>query len=92
MSGKRKRETLEELLDRPWCYYCERDFDDQQVLQTHQREMHFHCEYCSRRLNTASGLSVHTNQVHKQQVTRIRNAIEGRESPDIEVFGVRKKP
>ena len=92
--GKRKRavETLEELLDRPWCYYCERDFDDQQVLQTHQREVHFHCDHCNRRLNTANGLSVHTLQVHKAPITAIRNSIEGRESPNIEIFGVSELP
>lgn len=89
MAGKRKRqETLEELLERPWCYYCERDFDDLQVLSTHQREQHFHCESCNRRLNTASGLSVHTAQVHKDTVTKIRNALPGREDPGLEIFGM----
>ena len=48
--GKRKREgeTLDDLLSRPWCYYCGRDFEDNAVLQTHQREVHFHCESCNR--------------------------------------------
>lgn len=91
MRSKRKREgvdALQEMLDRPWCFYCERDFDDAAVLQTHQREMHFRCETCNRRLNTASGLAVHTQQVHKIQTTVIKNAIPGREDPGVELFGV----
>ncbi len=88
MTGsKRKIETLDELLKRQWCYYRERDFDDQQVPQTHQREMHFHCDNCNRRLNTANVLAVHTQQVHKAQITQIRDAIDGRESSSMEIFG-----
>jgi len=56
MSGKkRSRQTLEEVLDRPWCYYCERDFDNLKVLLDHQKAKHFKCETCGRRLNTAGG-------------------------------------
>jgi hypothetical protein len=55
--GKKKRghPDLEELLARPWCYYCERDFDDLKILISHQKAKHFKCERCGRRLNTAGG-------------------------------------
>ncbi len=55
--GKKKRghPDVEEILGRPWCYYCERDFDDQKVLINHQKAKHFKCERCGRRLNTAGG-------------------------------------
>ena len=90
MSGtKRKRVTLDDLLERPWCYYCEKDFDDLAILQTHQREKHFACENgCTRKLNTAAGLQVHTQQVHKKTIERIRNALPGREDPTLEIFGI----
>lgn len=59
--GKKKRgPTLEELLARPWCYYCERDFDDLKILISHQKAKHFKCERCGRRLNTAGGMSFAT--------------------------------
>lgn len=59
--GKKKRgPTLEELLARPWCYYCERDFDDLKILISHQKAKHFKCERCGRRLNTAGGMSFGT--------------------------------
>jgi len=48
---------VEEILARPWCYYCERDFDDLKILINHQKARHFKCERCGRRLNTAGGKS-----------------------------------
>jgi len=53
--NKRKQPDAEEILARPWCYYCERDFDDLKILISHQKARHFKCERCGRRLNTAGG-------------------------------------
>ena len=57
MTKKKKRQVpeVEELLARPWCYYCERDFDDLKILIHHQKAKHFKCDRCARRLNTAGG-------------------------------------
>ena len=54
--NKRKHPDIEEILARPWCYYCERDFDDLKILINHQKAKHFKCERCGRRLNTAGGM------------------------------------
>lgn len=35
------------------------------VLMQHQKAKHFKCNLCPRRLNTAGGLAVHIQQVHK---------------------------
>lgn len=85
---KRDRPDVEELIARPWCYYCERDFDDQKVLISHQKAKHFKCDKCNRRLNTSGGLSVHLQQVHKETLTAVENAIEGRQGVEPEVFGM----
>lgn len=85
---KRDRVDIKEILARPWCYYCERDFDDQKVLISHQKAKHFKCDNCNRRLNTAGGLSVHLQQVHKETLTCVANAIEGREKVEPEIFGM----
>jgi hypothetical protein len=74
--------------ERPWCYYCERDFDDARVLLSHQKAKHFRCNHCNRRLNTAGGFSVHLQQVHKETLTKVENAIDGREGVDPEIFGM----
>lgn len=57
--GKKKKNhpDLDEILQRPWCYYCERDFDDLKILINHQKAKHFKCDRCGRRLNTAGGES-----------------------------------
>lgn len=90
--NKRKQPDAEEILARPWCYYCERDFDDLKILISHQKARHFKCERCGRRLNTAGGLAVHMTQVHKEQLQKVEHAIEGRESVDIEIFGMEGIP
>ncbi|MCJ1358179.1 MAG: hypothetical protein MMC33_008177 [Icmadophila ericetorum] len=92
--GKRKAKypNVEEILARPWCYYCERDFDDTKVLINHQKAKHFKCDKCGRRLSTAGGLSVHMTQVHKETLTSIENALPNRSNLDVEIFGMEGIP
>ncbi|EXJ55127.1 hypothetical protein A1O7_08052 [Cladophialophora yegresii CBS 114405] len=89
---KRHHPDVEEVLSRPWCYYCERDFDDLKILINHQKAKHFKCERCGRRLNTAGGLSVHMSQVHKENLTAVDNALPNRVGLDIEIFGMEGIP
>ncbi|KAK4947333.1 hypothetical protein LTR10_013701 [Elasticomyces elasticus] len=89
---KRNHPDVEEILSRPWCYYCERDFDDLKILINHQKAKHFKCERCGRRLNTAGGLSVHMSQVHKENLTAVDNALPNRAGLDIEIFGMEGIP
>ncbi|KAK5048968.1 hypothetical protein LTR84_005390 [Exophiala bonariae] len=89
---KRQHPDIEEVLSRPWCYYCERDFDDLKILINHQKAKHFKCERCGRRLNTAGGLSVHMSQVHKENLTAVDNALPNRAGLDIEIFGMEGIP
>ncbi|KAK6433161.1 hypothetical protein LTR95_010661 [Oleoguttula sp. CCFEE 5521] len=93
-SKKRSRPTLEQLKARPWCYFCERDFDDVSYLIAHQRAKHYKCDECSRRLNTANGLVVHKQQVHKSTVPCIENCtVDGRDVvPAPEIFGMEGMP
>ncbi|KAH8887141.1 hypothetical protein GQ53DRAFT_693483 [Thozetella sp. PMI_491] len=92
--GKKKRghPDVEEILGRPWCYYCERDFEDLKLLISHQKAKHFKCERCGKRLNTAGGLSVHMNQVHKESLSTVENALPNRQGLDVEIFGMEGVP
>ncbi|KAH7313688.1 hypothetical protein B0I35DRAFT_277365 [Stachybotrys elegans] len=92
--GKRRRghPDIEEVLSRPWCYYCERDFEDLKLLISHQKAKHFKCDRCGRRLNTAGGLSVHMNQVHKESLTQVENALPNRQGLEVEIFGMEGIP
>lgn len=91
MGGKKRKQgrTLEEELDRPWCYYCgdERDFDDLGVLMDHMKAKHFKCHNCPKRMTTAGGLKTHVANVHKEAVTRIDNVlVPGRDDPNVEIY------
>jgi hypothetical protein len=56
--GRKKRKTV-----RPWCWYCNREFDDEAVLIQHQKARHFKCHICHKKLFTGPGLAIHCLQV-----------------------------
>ncbi|KAH9900780.1 hypothetical protein C8Q73DRAFT_662336 [Cubamyces lactineus] len=90
MAKKKNKQIL-----RPWCWYCEREFEDEKVLMQHQKAKHFKCNLCPRRLNTAGGLAVHIQQVHKlepENLPRIENALPGRDGYEVEIFGMEGIP
>ncbi|KAJ7578505.1 hypothetical protein C8J56DRAFT_797331 [Mycena floridula] len=90
MAKKKNKQII-----RPWCWYCEREFEDEKVLMQHQKAKHFKCGMCPRRLNTAGGLAVHIQQVHKlepENLPRIENALPGRDGYEIEIFGMEGIP
>ncbi|KAJ3505613.1 hypothetical protein NLJ89_g7323 [Agrocybe chaxingu] len=90
MAKKKNKQLI-----RPWCWYCEREFEDEKVLMQHQKAKHFKCGMCPRRLNTAGGLAVHIQQVHKLEpdnLPRIENALPGRDGYEVEIFGMQGIP
>ncbi|KDR69214.1 hypothetical protein GALMADRAFT_230738 [Galerina marginata CBS 339.88] len=90
MAKKKNKQII-----RPWCWYCEREFEDEKVLMQHQKAKHFKCNMCPRRLNTAGGLAVHIQQVHKlepENLPRIENALPGRDGYEVEIFGMEGMP
>lgn len=92
MGGGKKRkqtaETPEELVNRPWCYYCNRGFDNLNTLCDHQKKVHMRCELCRKMMTTIGGLKVHLSQVHKETLTEVPNHAEGRNDLVSEVFGM----
>lgn len=60
--GKKKKAAKEEIP--PFCYYCDRVFDSEANLIIHQKNKHFKCPECNRKMNTAQGLATHAYQVH----------------------------
>ncbi|VFQ83390.1 unnamed protein product [Cuscuta campestris] len=87
MGKKKKRAT-----DKVWCYYCDREFDDEKILVQHQKAKHFKCHVCQKKLSTAGGMAIHVLQVHKESVTKVPNAKSGRESTEIEIYGMQGIP
>lgn len=64
--GKKKKRASSKV----WCYYCDREFDDEKILVQHQKAKHFKCHVCHKKLSTAGGMSIHVLQVHKESVTK----------------------
>lgn len=87
----RKKRRCSESDARIYCWYCERDFASEHELVHHQKEKHLRCPTCLKRMVSTSGLVVHAMQVHKRTVT-VPNAIDGREDPKVDVFGMRGIP
>ncbi|XP_059439221.1 protein SUPPRESSOR OF FRI 4 [Corylus avellana] len=86
--GKKKKRASSKV----WCYYCDREFEDEKILVQHQKAKHFKCHVCHKKLSTAGGMAIHVLQVHKESVTKVPNAKPGRESTDIEIYGMQGIP
>ncbi|KAE9553458.1 hypothetical protein FO519_003330 [Halicephalobus sp. NKZ332] len=86
MGRKKKR------VAKPWCWYCNREFEDEKILIQHQKAKHFKCPTCNKKLFTGPGLVVHCMQVHKETIDKIPGAIPGRDSTDVEVYGMEGIP
>lgn len=77
---------------RIFCYYCERNFDDENALILHQKARHFKCPVCHKKLSTGGGMFIHMQQVHKEALTAVPNAKPGRDSVDLDIYGMQGVP
>ncbi|KAL8597438.1 hypothetical protein ACOMHN_050936 [Nucella lapillus] len=85
--GRKKKKV-----SKPWCWYCNREFDDEKILIQHQKAKHFKCHICHKKLYTGPGLSIHCMQVHKEKVDKVPNSIPGRNNIEIEIYGMEGIP
>ncbi|KAJ4932591.1 hypothetical protein JOQ06_011009, partial [Pogonophryne albipinna] len=85
--GRKKKKQM-----KPWCWYCNRDFDDEKILIQHQKVKHFKCHICHKKLYTGPGLAIHCMQVHKETIDGVPNAIPGRTDIELEIYGMEGIP
>lgn len=74
--------------ERPFCFYCDRDFDNIKTLVAHQQTKHFNCVDCGLKFDTTTNLRVHMLNAHKKKLTAVTGAIEGRDNPDYVIHGM----
>lgn len=86
MGRKKKKQT------KPWCWYCNREFDDEKILIQHQKAKHFKCHICHKKLYTGPGLAIHCMQVHKETIDKVPNALPNRSNIEIEIYGMEGIP
>jgi hypothetical protein len=82
--GRKKRKAVEY---KPFCYYCEREFDDETILLSHQKARHFKCTTCGKRINNAPGMIQHCQQMHKEALKEVPNSLPGRSDPTLMIIG-----
>lgn len=63
--GRKKRTVEKEYI---FCFYCDKEFDNENTLKTHQVARHFRCEECKRKLAAFPGLAKHCELVHKTKI------------------------
>ncbi|XP_029013562.1 BUB3-interacting and GLEBS motif-containing protein ZNF207-like [Betta splendens] len=85
--GRKKKKQM-----KPWCWYCNRDFDDEKILIQHQKAKHFKCHICHKKLYTGPGLAIHCMQVHKETIDGVPNALPGRTDIELEIYGMEGIP
>jgi len=81
----RKKKRIRPVI---FCYYCDRVFESERVLIQHQRSKHFKCPECNKRVSSAHGMMVHMFQVHKETIETVPGAKSGRDSFEMEIFGM----
>uniref|UniRef100_A0A0A9W9A1 BED-type domain-containing protein n=1 Tax=Lygus hesperus TaxID=30085 RepID=A0A0A9W9A1_LYGHE len=86
MGRKKKKQS------KPWCWYCNREFDDEKILIQHQKAKHFKCHICHKKLFTGPGLSIHCMQVHKEAIDKVPNSLSSRSNIEIEIYGMEGIP
>ncbi|OQV11720.1 putative BUB3-interacting and GLEBS motif-containing protein [Hypsibius exemplaris] len=85
--GRKKKKP-----QKPWCWYCNREFEDEKILIQHQKAKHFKCHICHKKLYTGPGLAIHCMQVHKETLDKVPNAVASRTNIDIEIYGMEGIP
>eukprot|EP01006_Ploeotia_vitrea_P027437 TRINITY_DN60258_c0_g1_i1.p2 TRINITY_DN60258_c0_g1~~TRINITY_DN60258_c0_g1_i1.p2 ORF type:complete len:244 (+),score=32.02 TRINITY_DN60258_c0_g1_i1:47-778(+) len=84
--GKKRKQQ------KPWCFYCDREFQSEKILLDHQKARHWKCDHCRKQLDSTQGLVTHVLQVHKENLTKVPNAKEGRNSVEFKVWGMEGIP
>merc|ERR1719161_2881470 len=84
----RKKNKNKAVQLKPFCYYCDRCFDDEQTLIQHQKAKHFKCEVCHKKLTTARSLRTHSVQVHKIDLKMVPYSKPERSGVDPDIIGM----
>lgn len=95
--GRRKRDYS---YAKPFCYYCDKTFNNEIVLHQHQKGKHFTCDFngdrkeCKKKFPTTASLFNHCKTEHQMDMEKFKipNALEGRNSPDLNIFGMTNVP
>ena len=75
-----------------WCWYCNRRFEDENILIKHQQAKHFKCQVCQKRLYSGPGLLIHCKRMHFLTIDKVPNAHSNRNNIEVEITGMEGIP
>lgn len=87
--GRKKRDLS---YVKPFCYFCEKTFPNETMLHQHQKSKHFTCPICYKKFPTTANLVSHMNKLHAVKLEKVPNSLEGRDCPDVNIFGMNGVP
>lgn len=92
--GRKKKRLSEDTREifKPLCYYCEKEYPDEEKLVNHQRAVHFKCPTCNKRFDNGRALVTHAAAMHKEVIDQIPHALSDRRSIDPVIQGMRGVP
>ena len=67
----RKKRSLDYV--KPFCFYCDKAFNNEIMLHQHQKSVHFTCPRCKKKFPTSQNLKVHYHQEHKVGLEKFTN-------------------
>ena len=74
---------------KPFCYYCDKEFNNEVILHQHQKAKHFSCKECKNRFfSTAPAIETHMLQYHHKKINSVPQAKAGRNSFEISIYGM----
>ena len=82
----RKKKQIVNL--KPFCFYCDKEFNNELILHQHQKSRHFNCIKCKKRFSTAPALDTHYFHFHQEKLKNVPNAKRGRDTFDISIYGM----
>ncbi len=83
--GRKKRE---EVTPKPFCYYCDKEFETVHILLKHQKNRHFSCKECRKKFSKAGSIVTHCMTKHNITQSRVANAKKGRDSLSMNIYGM----
>lgn len=90
--GRKKKRAAEDPRSRIFCYYCDRNFQTEQMLLMHQREKHLRCPTCHKRMLSIPSMTVHASQMHNVTIKSVPNALPNRSDVSVDVLGMKGIP
>jgi len=90
--GRKSKKTGEPAPVKPTCFYCSRSFENEDVLISHQKLLHFRCSECGKKFANAPGMSIHMKTMHDIELKSVPKADPGRDDPTLNIVGTTGVP